>query len=180
MKIFIWGWNYKTWTLGIKNGSNQDGWTSSARFFSCGISQWTDHTQNTQPFSSLSLNRISELCHGFMMFHESNLRSQKIFKKVWYFDELVKQLLHGISGDVLMLSEISYLMLVRNCISFPAISPANPSGHKKKLAKLSVLEGIHGTGDPGLPTWARWEGWDQSRKVTFLGQKHQKLLMVDT
>lgn len=34
---------------------------------------------------------------------------------MWYFDELVKKLLHGISGDV--------LMLVRNCMSFPAISP---------------------------------------------------------
>ena len=54
-----------------------DGWMDIQRSWNFMWNpQWTDHTQHTQPWSSLSLNRISELCHG-----ESNLRSQKISKK---------------------------------------------------------------------------------------------------
>ena len=44
----------------------------------------------------------------------------KNIQKIWYFDELVKSCFMGFLE-----------MLGRNCMSFPAISPANPSGHFK-------------------------------------------------
>jgi hypothetical protein len=119
-----------------------DGWMDIQRSWNFMWNpQWTDHTQHTQPWSSLSLNRISELCHG-----ESNLRSQKISKKCDTLMSWWKSCFMGFLEMSWCWSEIAWVSL-----RFPQ------SLGFLKLATV-VFEGIHGTGDPGLPTWARWEG----------------------